>query len=481
VLVWWNLKPPQPGAEWGPRLKIVTFVSKIDYLTDGWCGPYFSDNKFQRSVKTGSHKPKTALGLACKRHDNALASGVDWIDADLEFIESSQNLGTLGKIYSKLVDMRGKKTPGLRGSVATNQKQKKNVARNVLERGSNLAKATKELRRAENAIVTAPVNISRKVAMAKPKIKSSNGSVVVSHSEYIGTVSSSATFAATTYPINPGLAITFPWLSNLAVNYVKYRFKKLQFLYVPAVGTATSGRVALAFDSNVTAAIPVNKQQMFSIAPNDEEAVWNEVAISVDTSKHAWLYVRQFLTAASNTIVNTSNDPKMSDCGRLIFAADLASGTVTCGELYVNYTVELVDPTAVPILGAEIYSTSSTVSNLFPSASTTVIGNGLISDTYFSDTVCLGASGTYLWTLVAIGTGITASSLAGATTGTISLPGANNYGVVNAAATEVVTVGNMVVTVDPTAGVAYLQITITATTVTSVRFNLAAVPALTYA
>lgn len=95
--------------------------------------------------------------------------------------------------------------------------------------------------------------------------------LVVSHREYIGNISSSpATTSASTGAltpffqvsrfIQPASAALFPWLSGIAPNYVKYRFRKLIFSLKSLVseGTANTGGTvtglgewAMACDYNV--------------------------------------------------------------------------------------------------------------------------------------------------------------------------------------------------------------------------------------
>jgi len=74
----------------------------------------------------------------------------------------------------------------------------------------------------------------------EPKRKYEGSKFIVEHREYIGDlITSSATtslssgagapFTSQTYNINPGLTGIFPWLSQIAQGFSKYRFKKLIF------------------------------------------------------------------------------------------------------------------------------------------------------------------------------------------------------------------------------------------------------------
>jgi hypothetical protein len=64
--------------------------------TDNFTGPYWSDGKFQSSVKKGKLKPKSKLDVLSKKHDERYANNVGDNDelflADLEYYERSRQM-----------------------------------------------------------------------------------------------------------------------------------------------------------------------------------------------------------------------------------------------------------------------------------------------------------------------------------------------------------------------------------------------------
>ncbi|AIF34804.1 capsid protein [Sewage-associated circular DNA virus-13] len=58
---------------------------------------------------------------------------------------------------------------------------------------------------------------------------SRNNSHVVHHREYIGDVYASTAFSIQTYPLNPGLLSSFPWVSQQADSYEQYKFRGAVF------------------------------------------------------------------------------------------------------------------------------------------------------------------------------------------------------------------------------------------------------------
>ena len=70
-------------------------------------------------------------------------------------------------------------------------------------------------------------------------------SIVVRHREFLAEIKGTTTFTvAGSYPINPGMAQTFPWLSDIAKNFQQYRIRGMVFHYVPTSGMVTGSSPA---------------------------------------------------------------------------------------------------------------------------------------------------------------------------------------------------------------------------------------------
>lgn len=405
-----------------------------------------------------------------------MARSVNWSVADNEFISSSRDQGFLGKIYSKLVDMRGIKNQALRGSKGKGRQASPAKETDFPTLGARSLKKmiADEVSQRNNAVTTANVAMSRKVAMTKPKYRMRNGSVIISHSEYIAGVNGSTTYTATTYNANPGLSSTFPWLSSVADNYAKYRFRRLSFLFVPSTGTNTAGRIALAFNVNAIQPAPPSKGGLFSITPNDEEAVWAECAITKSNFTED-LFIRQFNLTNTSTTAGTG-DLKTYDCGKLIVATDLGASTAAIGELYVSYEVELKDPIANLVLYSELYNPTATAGGMFSNTTTVLIGPAIICNNQnTNNTFNVNVSGVYSFTYVINGTGLTGKAVftIGSGTGTY-LQSSSSVG--SGTTTTLCGINIGAVTVDQNSQYAPLLITVTNTTITSIYLYVTQIP-----
>ncbi len=77
----------------------------MDFTTN-YCGPYWSDGRFQSSVAKGKNAPVSQLDAECQAHDAAYATAKeeqDLVDADEQFYEKTKDLGLRGKLYGSTV------------------------------------------------------------------------------------------------------------------------------------------------------------------------------------------------------------------------------------------------------------------------------------------------------------------------------------------------------------------------------------------
>ena len=98
---------------------------------------------------------------------------------------------------------------------------------------------------------------SKVMRNSKPMMRSSlDGRVIVAHSEYIQVVPSAMAFAIATFPINPGISATFPWLSTVAQNFEEWVPRRIFFEFRSTCAdqitttTAALGQVSMATQYN---------------------------------------------------------------------------------------------------------------------------------------------------------------------------------------------------------------------------------------
>lgn len=197
-----------------------------------------------------------------------------------------------------------------------------------------------------------------------------SGDIFFNHTEFVGNVSVTggvnnvSVFANTSYPINPGLSSTFPWLSQLAQNFILYEFQGLIFEYRPTsgeYGSATGntlGKITMAtqYDSDAAPFASSIEAANYDYAMTCKPSV--PMKHGVETSKVqsplGMFYIR---TGQSN------KDKVFTDPGYLQVITEGVSinngATANVGELWVTYRVRLSRATLFgSLLGKTVNSDS---------------------------------------------------------------------------------------------------------------------------
>jgi len=173
----------------------------------------------------------------------------------------------------------------------------------------------------------------------------SRKSCTVVEDEFIGAVNGSVAFAVTQYPLNPGQASTFPWLSQQAKQWEKYHFNFVEFYYKREVSefatNGTTGKVIMSVDFDASDPPPATKQQMEDSDPRVDGMPCENLRMRLTARQmHALspvLYVR-------SGGLPGSSDIKTFDAGNFNIATQGLQNTSEVGELRVRYSVTFTVP-----------------------------------------------------------------------------------------------------------------------------------------
>lgn len=165
----------------------------------------------------------------------------------------------------------------------------------------------------------------------------------IRHSELFASIEGTAAFTAGGTPFNPGLAVSFPWLSRIALVFEKYLVNNVTYHYVPSLPSDTPGNIYLGFEYDPTELLPSSKMQFMMNQDSTSASAWMPVSLQLDPSKcrqRGELYVR-------TSGLTGSQDIKTYDLGIFEFATSGISGiTDTIGDLYIEYSIDLLIPTS---------------------------------------------------------------------------------------------------------------------------------------
>lgn len=171
----------------------------------------------------------------------------------------------------------------------------------------------------------------------------------VTHHEFLTDVSSSTGFAIATYPINPGINTTFPWLSRLALNFQKYEIHGLVFYFKSSSADALNstntalGDIMGAIDYNVYAEAPTSKVATMALAGARQSKPSEDQIYPLECAED--------MTVFSTRLVRNGaydGDRQKYDAGNFHLARVGSQAVATIGSLYVSYDVTLKSPKLPP-------------------------------------------------------------------------------------------------------------------------------------
>lgn len=303
----------------------------------------------------------------------------------------------------------------------------------------------------------APVAMSRAVVSQRiPQIMSTGNTTRISHSEFFTSVVSASTdYAVSCYPCNPGVASMFPWLSQVALRYETYKFRRLSFEYHTRAATSQVGTVGMVFDFDAEDSAPSSQMMALSYHDKCADSPWKDSCVTLDLTQGDRLPIRY--TRAG--IPSGDIDIKTYDVGNLYLFVDGVAASTNLGLVEVKYVIDLYTPQIQNPVGGKF------------SASTALDATHLIGGDFTADpeaiavfdeptsTNVLKFNQTWegLISFQIVGTGLSANLAPGVASGTAAIVGQT----VNAAGTLVWGLMKVRATTSTT-----LTPTITATTVT---------------
>lgn len=290
----------------------------------------------------------------------------------------------------------------------------------------------------------------------------------------------SAYSLAYTFPLNPGMASTFPWLSAVAQQYEAYEFKSIRVHFMPYVSSATAGYVAINvdYDPSDTASTEFpNKQAFCDYDGAVQGNCWEVVSLDVKCPNPEGPKRRscRFGTLSGNF------DLHNYDHGTLNIAVGSQASTANIGTMYIEYVVDFYRPTVNPTGTANGYvrstgSTSCSVSAFLGTSINYSANNMGVSIS--SNVITFGRVGRFVCWAEINGTTLVANADFTSGTNTNRLSNLSNT-IMNSAATTYQT-GLVVVDVTAVNGTLTMAFLTSAATISSGKLVITQIPSSIY-
>lgn len=269
------------------------------------------------------------------------------------------------------------------------------------------------------------VNRNSLLTNTGPPSFSSNGEgCVISHREFLADISSSIAFTNTSYPLNPGMSATFPWLSTVASSFESYEMLGLVFEYKTTSGTAVGstntalGAVVMATDYDSYDTAFTSKQQMEAYEFSTSAVPCSSFIHPVECDPRMNVLRNQYIRTGA-----VSGELHLYDMGNFQIATVGSQAAAVVGELWVSYKVRLLKPklptplnSDQPIWHAREYAIGTSDATHLLGTGTPIVNSGsTMTLSYTTNTVILPVVGRYFvstCTLATAGTITQACSIA---------------------------------------------------------------------
>jgi len=268
------------------------------------------------------------------------------------------------------------------------------IANNVyssLPSWEQVGKTAKRIKDGYNSGSTAPIvqPMAAPVALAMPRrsrsaiVKQGKGSTMITHRELVvsNLLGSQTWIKQKIFYLNPGLAELFPWLSTMAINYTLYKFHKLEFEFVPTVGSSTQGEIILTPEYDPSAADITSEAQAVDHKDSVADVPWRCLRARLSAKDLHALGPKKFIRSTV-----TASDLKTFDAGKLYVSTNNCVNSAALGKLYVHYTVELF----TPVLEPATPTTTTTIMDWLAAAQT--LSSGAVTAIQFDMTSTYSAN-----------------------------------------------------------------------------------------
>lgn len=209
-----------------------------------------------------------------------------------------------------------------------------------------------------------PASAGVMLGRSNPYVRSNGNGTIVQNVEVAANVAVSATVGNQVVQCNP--VQVGAWLTGLAANYSKWRWRSLRFFYVPVCPTSTPGSIHMGLQYDNVDAAPSTVATISALSEYTTGPVWNgfeaasalsrfksgvpggSVCVCVDVTRAArpWYpYITQAsFQAQANIAVSLSNE--FSPARLIILTSDGPVVAVSAGRVYAQYEIELIEPIA---------------------------------------------------------------------------------------------------------------------------------------
>jgi len=166
--------------------------------------------------------------------------------------------------------------------------------------------------------------------------------------EQVALVNGTVAYDKTSFSINPGSAVTFPFLSRTAQNYERYEFQDLRFEFRPSVygfaAVGAQGFVGISATMDALQSPPSTQAQAEVMHHSPVVETAHVTSLSLPKQFLLTKSMREKFFVRPNGLIPGGSDAHLYDCGQIFIWTSGQANTSQIGELRVVGTVILSNP-----------------------------------------------------------------------------------------------------------------------------------------
>lgn len=187
---------------------------------------------------------------------------------------------------------------------------------------------------------------------APPQFSNGEGSdIIITHREFVGNVKSSVGFRTTTYPINPGNPVMYPFFSQIAALYEEFdimgQLMEYRSTSATAVGTTSSamGVVLMATDYDCYDENFTSKRQMEAAEFSSAAVPYETFIHPIECDRSRNVLSQQYIVPGITSADQAPGDQRLSVLGNFVIATEgQQTDNTDIGELWVTYHIRVSRP-----------------------------------------------------------------------------------------------------------------------------------------
>jgi len=221
-----------------------------------------------------------------------------------------------------------------------NQNQNKKQAAVVKRLVNKALNQVKQQRNLNLSKVKAPIGVGYRHKNPEPKF-SGGTRTTITHREYVGNLSGSDQLSVVQLRVNPSDEATFPWLSNIANSFEKWKMNSMKVEYIPNCASLTQGYMFMYPDYDVNRPGMISEKDYLNTYGAVDGSAWASHSLAIVPKKFSQTKDGVYLVRSP---YKTYEDYLLYDPVNIYVGTQGTGDETSLGRLFITYSIDLMIP-----------------------------------------------------------------------------------------------------------------------------------------